>query len=350
MSLLEYRPSLLNVTVAILSQAACSESTLQNTGFAALSEWAQRARGQTSVIALQPNGGLGNHLTAMVSAGILAFYFNKPIHCSDCDGRYYNFKVPADGGRHWSKFPDIPDLYTTDFDREDSRSFDMWFFAPDHLLLHRQIGKVLYDAFGEYAIYFIGNYFFSFPADLKGPVDRLLASIPATVITIGVHVRTHWGLPAFMTDVHGGCGLMAQFIQNHWSQKSYQVFVATDNGQVHTIMREKFPHSLNSGATAMPDGDLSSAATDFYMIQCCQELVLTYRSTFSIMLAALANKTGYYYASEWSTLVRFSCSQLGMASGVYQDDAPFNDKSNTIHHMRDQHEPLIRMYYKYYLV
>jgi hypothetical protein len=333
----------LNITVALVQNASYP-------GFQALHKWEQRAAHQSSCISLRFTGGLGNRLTALVAAGILAFYFNKPIECHACDKRLFNLRVPGHADWGAMKFPGHRDLYTTNFTRNHSKSWTIGFFAPDHLYLHQQIGTILYKTFGQYATYFIGNYFFSIPPSIKQNIDGLMNSIPATVTTIGVHVRTHHHSSMYMRDVSSGCELVQTFIENHWSGKPYQLAVATDTQVVHDLFKAKFPNYLKSGAMPMSDGALDSAILDFCMIQSCKELVLTYRSTFSIMAAALANKTGFYYAREWSTLVRFSCSQIGMTSGVFQSTEPFNDKSNTRHRIREAHEKVMRMYYKYYLV
>jgi hypothetical protein len=252
---------------------------------------------------------------------------------------------------HVERFPDIPNLYRTEFSRDDPRSFEMWFFASDHLYIHDQIGSFLFESFGEYAIYYIGNYFFSVPDDIRARVDKMMAEIPSNVISIGIHVRTHWGsLPAFMSNTDRGCSLIADFISSYFGDRPHQVTLATDSRNVISALQNRIPKLIRTGVDGFPDGDKDSALVDFFMIQSCAELILTYRSTFSILAAALANKTGFWYADEWPSLVRFSCSQIGLTSGVYQADEPFNDKTNTHHHMLDKHERVLRLYNRYYLL
>jgi hypothetical protein len=347
--LLSYAPFPLSIAIFLFY---ASKDAASATGFAALQEWERAAHRKTSSIFLQPSGGLGNRLTGMISAGILAFYFNKPISCDRCDQRFFDWKVRAESGMGWAKFPDIPNLYSSTFHRDDPRSFDMWFLSPDHLYLHHQIGKVLYKAFGEYAIYFIGNYFLKFPPEIQSRVDRLMETIPKTVITIGVHIRTHFttGVRMYMYDIPQGCELIARFIEKQWGTQTYQLLIATDCDRVHAYMKRRFPACMKSGAVAFPDGDQDSAAIDFKMMQSCKELILTYRSTFSILLSALLNRTGYYYAAEFPTLVKFACSQVGMTSPVYQQAGIYNDQLNSVRHVRDEHEDVMRVFYKYSIV
>jgi hypothetical protein len=290
-------------------------------------------------------------MTAVISSGILALYFNKPISCPACPEFFHFPRLPRREMAEVSRFPDIPDLYNTEFATNDSRSLEMWFFAPDHLLLHGQIGTYLFSVFGPYTMYYIGNYFFSVPDDIKSIVAETLAKIPPNVLSIGIHVRTHFHMvPAFMTDAGRGCALIADFIQSRWGDRPFQVALATDSETVTSALKQHIPKILQTGVDGFPDGKVRNAVVDFVMLQNCEETVLTYRSTFSMMVAALANQSAFWYADEWPRLVRFACSQVGMASGIFQSEAPYNDKTNLRHHVLDRHERALRLYNRYYIV
>jgi hypothetical protein len=318
----------------------------------AFSYWKDHILLNQSYIHCSPSGGLGNTIMSVISAGILALYFTKPIVCPGCRALDFHFPhVSTHGMERVERFPDIDRLYQKEFSRSDPRSFEMWFFASDHLYLHEQIGLFLHKCFGEYAIYYIGNYFISVPQDVKSRVGTFLGKIPRNFVTVGVHIRTHFGMiPAFMAHVDRGCTLIGNFLESHFHGKPFQVALATDSGSVANTLRGKVPKLVQTGVDGSPDGDKHSALIDFYMIQSCDVIVLTYRSTFSILASALANKTGFWYADEWPTLVRFSCSQIGLTSGIYQADEPFNDKTNTRHHMLDKHERALRLYNRYIVV
>lgn len=328
-----------------------SENVFDVDGFAKMREWEARASLENqSAIYCQTSGGLGNKIISVIASGILAVYFNKPIICYNCPKNIFHFPPVHGNPKRGRKFPDIPDLYNHRWERNDPNSYSMWFFASDHLYLHDQIGRVLYENFGKYAIYYIGNYFFKIPDDIKAKVDAIINQVPKTVTLIGVHIRTHYNIPVFMRDVPGGTALVSRSIKEIWKNKPYQVALATENDNVERQMRKYFPDMLRSGVHGVPDGDAGGALVDFYFIQSCQELVLTYRSTFSIMLAALANKTGYFYCGEWDTIVKFSSSQIGLTSMLHQRDDAFNDKSNTKRHMLENNELVTRLYFKYHLV
>jgi hypothetical protein len=153
-----------------------------------------------------------------------------------------------------------------------------------------------------------------------------------------------------MRDTGRGCDVIANFIKAHFGERPHQLCMASDSPSVISSLKRQFPKLMQSGVHGFPDGDIGSAIVDFYFIQSCRELILTYRSTFSIMISTLSNETGYYYADEWDGLVRFTTSQLGMTSGVFQSNEPFNDKTCTLFHMRADHEKAIRTYYRYLLV
>jgi hypothetical protein len=107
------------------------------------------------------------------------------------------------------------DPYSTELLPNDPRSFYTGFFAPDNLYLHAQVGTFLHARFGAYAIYYIGNYLFAIPADVTAVIRALFAPIPPALVTVGVHVRTHFlSLAAFMTHIDRGCNLIADFIQS----------------------------------------------------------------------------------------------------------------------------------------
>jgi hypothetical protein len=342
-------PALLAIMFASLSAA---NEFAPLTAAEVFSQWRKAIVNSTSSILCTPSGGLGNTMTSVISAGVLALYFNKPIYCPSCPHFIYHVPACSESQRgEVSRVPDIPDLYHPEFTRDDPRCFEMWFFAPDHMLVHGQIGVWLFSVFGPYAMYYIGNYFFSVPSDVKSQVDETLAKIPKNFVSIGIHVRTHFHtVPAYMTDADRGCALIAKFIQARWRHRPIQVALAADSPSIASTLQQHIPVILQTGVSGFPDGDTRSAVVDFVMLQECAENVLTYRSTFSLMVAALANKTAYWYADEWPHLVRFACSQIGLASGIYQSNEPFNDKSNTRFHVMDKHERALRLYNRYYLV
>jgi hypothetical protein len=344
-----FHPRRLTVSIAAFYQFNSSASVPRASEV--FSIWHERIPHCQSYISCNPSGGFGNILATVICSGILALFFNKPIICRACSPDLFHFPW-FDKGNFSAMEPFLnKDIYGTAFDRKDPRSFEMDFFSPDHLYLHNQIGSFLYSCFGEYAIYYIGNYFFSVPESIRTRVASLLSTVPPNVVSIGVHIRTHRGLlAAFMTDTKRGCALVVDFLAAQFRDRPTQVILATDVDSVVTIMKRRIPNLMRTTAVAMPDGDLMSTVLDFFMLQCCEELVLTYRSTFSLFAAALVNKTGYYYADEWPTLVRFSSSQLGLTSGVYQTEKPFNDKTNTRHHLRPAHETLLRLFNRYFVV
>jgi hypothetical protein len=342
--------ALLLPAVARAALSGANESTFRASATAAFAAWRQNIAGSGSYIQCSPSGGLGNTLASVISSGILALYFNKPISCGNCPD-FIHFPACQRASEDYSRFPDIEELYRLQFARGDARSFEMWFFAPDHLLIHGQIGAYLFSVFGPYAMYYIGNYFFSVPRDIRARAEATLAKIPRAVRSVGVHVRTHFHtVPAYMTDGERGCALIAGFVQARWGGRPFQLALATDAPSIAAALRRHIPSILQTGVDGFPDGDVHAAVVDFAMLQGCDEVVLTYRSTFSMMVAALANKTAYWYADEWPRLVRFTCSQTGMASGVYQSHEPFNDKTNTRHHVMEKHERALRLYNRYYVV
>jgi hypothetical protein len=319
-------------------------------GHAALEQWDRAIANKSSIIYCSPQGGLGNTIVSAIASGILGLYFNKGIVCYRCHGEYFHFpSSPRAVPGCTTRFPDIPDLYKSSFSRDDSRSFEMWFFSPDHFLVHRQFGQFLFDAFGEYTVYYIGNHLFRVSTGIRRQIGKLMEQIPQNIITIGIHVRTHFGIAAFMRNTGRGCEVISSFIRAHFGERPYQLCMASDSGGAIASMKRQFPTLMQSGVWGFPDGDIGSAVVDFYFVQSCRELILTYRSTFSIMLSALANKTGYYYADEWDGLIRFTTSQLGMTSGVFQSTKPFNDKTCTLFHMLPDHEETLRTYYRYLL-
>jgi hypothetical protein len=315
-----------------------------------MQNWELAIHNSSTVIYCTPAGGLGNQIVSVIAAGILAVYFNKGIICRNCPGDFFHFPhVFHSMGMGWERFPDIPAMYSMSFRRNDPRSFEMWFFSSDRFYVHRDIGSFLFTAFGEYAIYYIGNHFFRIPGSVKRQVQNVLARIPHSIITIGVQIRTHWGLAAFVANVNRGCDVISAFIREPFKQKPYQVCVASDSTAAIATLNRHFPKMMRTGVEGFPDSDVHSAIIDFCFIQSCTELVLTYRSTFSIMLSALANKTGYYYADEWRSLVKFTTSQLGMTSGAFHATEPFNDKTCDLFRVHGVHEELIRKYYRYIL-
>jgi hypothetical protein len=348
--------SILTVSI-VLSAGTRPEPSIANTSpdigphaHTALQQWDRITGNKSSLIFCNPQGGLGNTIVSAIASGILGLYFNKGIICYRCRREYFHF--PSTGNaRHggWSRFPDIPALYMSSFSRDDSRSFEMRFFSSDHFLVHRQFGEFLFNTFGEYTIYYIGNHLFRVPLPIREQIDKLMARIPQNIISIGIHVRTHFGIAAFMRNTQRGCDLISSFIRGHFGERPYQLCMASDSGHAVSSMKQKFPTLMQSGVHGFPDGDIGSAIIDFYFVQSCKELILTYRSTFSIMISALSNKTGYYYAEEWDGLIRFTTSQLGMTSGVFQSTEPFNDKTCSLLHMRADHEQAIRTYYRYLL-
>jgi hypothetical protein len=315
-------------------------------------DWESRSRNASGVIYSYPSGGLGNQIISCVAAGILGVYFNKPVDGTFYDYSFFNFTRPTDEQKIsqgvWE--PILDSLYTTFMSRDDPRAFNCRFVAHDHFYLHSQFGKVLYDYFGEYAMYYIGNHFFTIPMSIRGPIDEQIARIPETVTLIGVHIRYHYAFLWYIPDLSRGREKIINFIKGHWRDKPIQIALATDTIEVATALKEVWPDLIMSGVEGIPDGDFYSAVVDFYFIEKCDELILTFRSTYSMAISALSNKPAYWFGHEWPSVVRFTGSQCGLSAPYLQIPDPYNDKSNEKQHLMDKHEVMLRRYNKYLFI
>ena len=111
-----------------------------------------------------------------------------------------------------------------------------------------------------------------------------------------------------------------------------------------------FPDSIKSKAYRMADVDQDSALYDIALLEICDDLLLTYRSTFSYVISMRILKRGWYIEKESPGIFQASNSQSDSISVLYHNYDFNNWQTNRRVYLNDNDEETLRYFFKYLLL
>lgn len=216
---------------------------------------------------------------------------------------------------------------------------------------HYQLGKFLLDHFGIHATYFICNFLMHIPLSAIEIGRAVIEPIPNDIVLFGVHLRFHQPNFFFAYDINRTLSIAIPFLQEYMDKKPTVFALATDSKHIEKGFKAAFPNNtLTTNARRKADKDHISALYDIALLEFCDKLLLTYRSSFSSIVAARTANRPYYIEKESPGVFRVSNSQSGMISMLYHQFDVHDWQVSRRFRLTPDDEYILRQYYIHLII
>jgi hypothetical protein len=291
-----------------------------------------------------PVKGMGNKMTTDINAFAMALMSNRSVLVTS------NFPVGETGVvfEHAYSFPKSVMVNRSQLPRNlhsDSRHFvnipadirwSCWdvksvifgkrqFVGMDDLLYgimiyaNQQTAEWCWENFGGHAAYFIGNYFSRFPEKSINRAKEILSTVPRNQRVLGVHIRFHRAGQYYSHGLNQTMPVVYEEIDRRLArEKGLMLAVATDNLEIKRLMLARYGRKvLMTDALRRPDKDHGSAQNDMALLLGSDEIIATYRSTFSWIIVSKSGRRAWWIEKEAPHWFPASNSQATGVSMVY---------------------------------
>lgn len=360
---IEEATTFLNLPVWSRNYKACSSPKSEINcnqvleAYKTIKEWSDIGANRPSYAAVHiaPKAGIGNGFFHIISGLILAISLNRSAQIlKEIDGIQYNpllnrsqeLKCKSFG--HWPiKNQEYWQRNTYQTLKDAQVHITSTFCFPYFILTEPGFSKFVYEHFGVHYVYFILNFANLFSEKVSEYVNSLFKSVPASVKVIGVHIRTHKNqVRHYIYTREKVEKVILPFLNGLLEEKNY-VAIATDWMVYIDLFKEKFGERLlMADVMRKPDGDKLGASIDIRLLMGCNKMIGTYRSTFSSIAGMMAMHRVFYVAVEYPNVFQFSSSQVGITSGIFEDEADFNYFVNTRVRLYSPLEPALRTFFR----
>ena len=322
--------------------------------------------------------GVGNRLATHASAFVLALMDNRTFSVA----AVYPTQTGNGIGVATDLHPSVHvvgrepgsarDVY---HNQSAAKAFQVWTFSPwleyrwdilfnmhddlliDYLLystmpyLNPDMADFSYTHFGRHAAYFVSNFLDRIPESALEAARQAVEGVPQNVRLFGVHVRIHIPGEYFSYSVQRTMDAIVPFLMYVANQQPTVFALATDNAEVEAYFRKLFGNKMvTTSAMRRPDADHESALYDLALLEMCDECLLTYRSTFSLMVMARMGKRAWFVDKESTDVFQLTSSQVAAISTLYHQFDPNDWQPNRRMHLFMGNEQTLRKYYKYFML
>jgi hypothetical protein len=208
-----------------------------------------------------------------------------------------------------------------------------------------------YAHFGLHMVYFVCNYAMRIPEQALDHATQVLAPVPRDVRTFGVHLRFHIAGEYFAYSVARTFASVEPFLLHLSKQKPTVFAFASDSADLEKRFGQTFGRQMvKTDAVRQSDGDHSSALDDLTMLEMSDDLLLTYRSTFSYIAMARTARKAWFIDKETPDVFQVSNSQASIISMIYHQ-FDFNDwQPSRRFHISPGVVATWRLYFKYFML
>ena len=321
--------------------------------------------------------GVGNRLATHVSAFILALMDNRTFSVAAVYPTPNGDNIGVATELHPSvhvvgKDPNSPrDIYhNKTVTKFQVVTFSPWFeyrwdvlfnmrddLLIDYLLypsmpyLNPDMADFSYTHFGRHMVYFVSNFLDRIPERALEAARQAVEGVPQNVRLFGVHVRIHIPGEYFSYNVQRTMDSIVPFLMHVASQQPTVFALATDNAEVEAYFRKLFGNNMvATSAMRRPDADHESALYDLALLEMCDECLLTYRSTFSLMVMSRMGKRAWFFDKESPDVFQLTSSQVSAISTLYHQFDPNDWQPNRRMNLFMGNEQTLRRYYKYFML
>lgn len=312
------------------------------------------------IVHVMPHCGSANQIFHILAGGLMSIYFNRTYFINrrpqgyhlDDNIIHYHEKICTGRFRH------IALINETNWDKYGARNLRK--MNTSHYVIYATlqtrfftidgIGQFNYNNFGEHFVYFLANYFIRFDQDIIKHVQEFFASVPKATRIFGVHLRYQNGMAVFIGKNPNHCfSVVLPFLKREYKRKPTVIALATDGN----IIRRGFIKGLDPipVMTLYPLNGTNYGMNDMVMLLNTDDLLGTYRSTFTYLSHALTMRRPYYYNCKHDYLVQFTFSQQAIVSIENEYGFKvFSKQTNQYNRIQDNNEMLLRRFFKHQIL
>jgi hypothetical protein len=201
--------------------------------------------------------------------------------------------VPTDS--HWSCF-DVDGLVNGP---SQFVGIDNLLYGP-MVYVNPDTARFCWANFGAHAAYFVGHYFSRFPAGTVAAAAQLLATVPRNRTVLGMHIRFHRAGQYYSHGLNQTMPIVYEQVDRRIAaDNSIVLAVATDTEEIRRQMIARYgPRVLMADVLRKPDKDHHGAQVDMALLLGSDELMATYRSTFSWVVVSRFGRAAWWIEKE----------------------------------------------------
>jgi hypothetical protein len=173
--------------------------------------------------------------------------------------------------------------------------------------------------FGGHAAYFVGHYFSRFPAGAVATAAKVLEAVPPNRTVLGIHIRFHRAGQYYSHDLNQTMQIVYEEVDRRVSaNRGLVLAVATDTEDIKQRVITRYGERvLMADVLRKPDKDHQGAQVDMALLLGSDELMATYRSTFSWVVVSRFGRAAWWIEKEAPHWFPASNSQAVGVSIVY---------------------------------
>lgn len=318
-----------------------------------------------------PMKGLGNHLMTDVCGFVLALMSNRTVFVSS--NHATNSRVRRDHAYLYPPSVVVNESRLTEAHRKQLGHYNAiptdssWScFDVGHYVQSKDavigINDLLYapmvyvnphtaafcrEKFGLHATYFLSNYFSRLHPNAIQEARRILDRIPRDEHVLGMHVRYHRAGQYYSHGLNSTLPTVFEEIRRRGG--GGRIALATDNMELLNAMKARFGRRLvTSNAIRGPDKDHFSAMIDMALVEGCDDIVVTVRSTYSYMIASRFGRAGWVIEKESAHAFPTANSQSMGISMLYHHKDHCDWRTNDrVEYCGEEHRGDLEYFFRY---
>jgi hypothetical protein len=181
-----------------------------------------------------------------------------------------------------------------------------------------ELANFCYTHFGRHMVYFVCNYLMRIPERAMEEARKVIDPIPREIRTFGVHLRFHQAGRYFSYSEKRTMKTVRPFLNSVMAEKPTVFAFASDSATLERYFVTAFRgKTVRTRAVRKSDRDHASALFDLALLEMSEELLLTYRSTFSYIAMARTARRAWFVDKETPDVFQISNSQATIISMAF---------------------------------
>ena len=311
------------------------------------------------IIDILMKAGIGNGMYHAVSGLLMGIVLNRSVFS------HYNF---TDAGLLFPK--SVPIKEQSKKDKRDFKhlsNMEYWpdlnysvllnfplpmkskYLFPYLLLTDPVINEFTRTHFGIHFVYFLSNYINYFSESLLEFVLKVFQSVPKNIKILGVHIRDHHKQKHFIWNLDFLIRVLVPFLDDYHQNNKQYIFFTSNCDQYTKYFEDRYNNRFFvSEASKKEDGEKNDALIDIGCLMMCDEIIGTFRSSFTSIAGMRAMTNPYYLSAEIDYIFRFTSSQAGLFSMIFDSTNGYNYMANYRLKVDARYEDGVRAFFYYF--
>jgi hypothetical protein len=226
-------------------------------------------------------------------AAVIGMKTHRKVYPFDGGGHVYGYPPTVESATHCQlgnldvEIRTDGNFFRTNFSSESFENKHMLIrmvCMSSMVYLHHQLAEVCREAFGIHAQYFLMNYIMRIPEHYVRRCAELTDKIPRMIRLFGIHLRYHWAGSFFCRGIPEALSVVLPFCFAQREHRPTTFVLATDNEELFRAL-EKVIKPVSAPIRRASDGPDDAGLTDIVMLMMCEEWLLTWRSTYSLLVS-----------------------------------------------------------------